>query len=466
MLTLPQGSRLDDVASEIGVTQFLNAMNAAGLSNILKSPKKYTIFVPTNRAFASLQPNLLQLLFESENIGLLSRFMMHHIISGTLLTDDLHHGQQLETLTEEHIGVVRSGSIVIVGGGLVTNGDVLADNGVLHVIDTVLVPTYTTQMMTTSTTTTTSSTHTSTSTTLFTTSTTSGIEFGPSLNLLDPSNARGTIVVDEEDGGVIFDGSEGFRLRHFEHVNGSFSFAFIVTQTPLTSGYLFAKTDSSGSRFYALLSRRTSNSLVFFYRIVGSPIQFVTKFEFSITDGVTHPFLFTVNGTVAILNQESQQDQIAYLAGPVDDCQIPSNDCIFNIGQSLTSDGEIAFPFQGVMTFARLFFQPITISDTQPDDFTTTTGMSTTTATSPTTSFDFSLPTPTRFDLLSNGLVSSPPNVVFRSELQGHVFPGFGGLLVVRHPQRIHRDFSIFAVVRQTFATNGCKFLWSSFSFH
>ena len=108
------------------------------------------------------------------------------------------------------------------------------------------------------------------------------------LVLLDPSNANGTAVFNE-DGTVSFVSDAYLRLsEHGMAVSSSFSIALDFVQAPGTSGYYFAKSDMLGRRYYSLYNTATTQQVYFVYRIPGSTTTRFARFTALLNDGERH----------------------------------------------------------------------------------------------------------------------------------------------------------------------------------
>ncbi len=115
------------------------AVIEAGLAETLASDGPFTVFAPTDEAFAALPDGLLdQLLMDPE--GDLTDILLYHVVSGAVMSSDLSDGQVVETLLEENITVSISSDGVFINDAQVIVADIEASNGVVHVIDAVLVP--------------------------------------------------------------------------------------------------------------------------------------------------------------------------------------------------------------------------------------------------------------------------------------------------------------------------------------
>jgi uncharacterized surface protein with fasciclin (FAS1) repeats len=130
---------LVDIAGANGFDTLVDAVNAAGLTEALKGGI-FTIFAPTDAAFAALPAGVLDSLLG--NPTRLGELLRYHVAAGKSLASDLSDGDQIATLLEgESLSVAKSdGKVTINGVALVGPTDVGALNGVIHVIDTVLIP--------------------------------------------------------------------------------------------------------------------------------------------------------------------------------------------------------------------------------------------------------------------------------------------------------------------------------------
>ena len=117
------------------------AVKAAGLVETLKSDGPFTVFAPTDAAFAKLPDGTLQSLLMPENRDQLVKILTYHVVPGAVYSKDLL-GKTLEagTAAGEALAIDATGSGVKVQGANVVTADVATSNGVIHVIDTVLLP--------------------------------------------------------------------------------------------------------------------------------------------------------------------------------------------------------------------------------------------------------------------------------------------------------------------------------------
>ncbi|WKU16143.1 fasciclin domain-containing protein [Fervidibacter sacchari] len=119
------------------------AVQAAGLVDALKQPGPFTVFAPTDDAFAKLPPGTIDDLLKPENKDKLVKILTYHVVAGKYMCADvkqLPDGTKVPTLSGESITVTFKGDDVYVDGAKVIAADVVADNGVIHVIDAVILP--------------------------------------------------------------------------------------------------------------------------------------------------------------------------------------------------------------------------------------------------------------------------------------------------------------------------------------
>jgi uncharacterized surface protein with fasciclin (FAS1) repeats len=132
----------DIVAVAAGAGQFktlVAAIKAAGLVDTLKGPGPFTVFAPTDSAFAKLPKGTVEELLKPENKQKLASILTYHVLSGKVLSSQVKtmmaptvNGQQLDVKVED--------GKVMVNNATVVKADIPASNGVIHVIDTVLMP--------------------------------------------------------------------------------------------------------------------------------------------------------------------------------------------------------------------------------------------------------------------------------------------------------------------------------------
>ena len=131
----------DIVAVASGAGQFktlLAAATAAGLVPTLQSAGPFTVFAPTDAAFAALPAGLLDALLKPENKELLAKILTYHVVSGKILAADVTDGD-VATVEGQSIKISTMDGVTVNGAKVVTV-DVVTDNGVIHAIDAVILP--------------------------------------------------------------------------------------------------------------------------------------------------------------------------------------------------------------------------------------------------------------------------------------------------------------------------------------
>ncbi len=117
----------------------LKALRVADLQGKLKTGGPYTVFAPTDEAFAKLPPETLAAVLADEN--LLRSILLYHVVDGAVFAKDVVGLTSATTLNGASISIAVVGSTVVLNGNSnVTATDIAAKNGVIHVIDTVLLP--------------------------------------------------------------------------------------------------------------------------------------------------------------------------------------------------------------------------------------------------------------------------------------------------------------------------------------
>lgn len=118
-------------------TTLLKAIEQADLADILNSPGPYTVFAPTDEAFAKLPEGTLESL--TQDLPKLKRVVSYHVAFGDVRAEDLMEIAEAETV-EGSVVAIDSSNGLKVNDAQVIESDVMADNGVIHAIDTVLIP--------------------------------------------------------------------------------------------------------------------------------------------------------------------------------------------------------------------------------------------------------------------------------------------------------------------------------------
>ncbi len=120
-------------------TTLVAAVVAAGLAETLSGDGPFTVFAPTNEAFAKLPAGTVEELIKPENKEKLAAILTYHVVAGKALSSDLSDGQLIKTVNGQEVKV-SVGDNVKVDEAVVTTPDLEASNGVIHVIDSVIMP--------------------------------------------------------------------------------------------------------------------------------------------------------------------------------------------------------------------------------------------------------------------------------------------------------------------------------------
>ncbi len=129
-----------EVASANGSFKTLvAAVTAAGLAETLSGPGPFTVFAPTDAAFAALPAGLVDKLLLPANKETLAKILTYHVVSGKVLAADVKTGD-VKSVEGSTLALKVADGKVMVDAATVTTADVMASNGVIHVIDKVLVP--------------------------------------------------------------------------------------------------------------------------------------------------------------------------------------------------------------------------------------------------------------------------------------------------------------------------------------
>jgi uncharacterized surface protein with fasciclin (FAS1) repeats len=137
MAEAPKADIVDTAVAAGSFKTLVAAVQAAGLVDTLKSPGPFTVFAPTDAAFAKLPAGTVDALLKDK--AKLTKILTYHVVSGEILSKDIKTGD-VKTVEGQSVSIVKDAMGVTVNGAKVVGADVMASNGVIHVIDTVLIP--------------------------------------------------------------------------------------------------------------------------------------------------------------------------------------------------------------------------------------------------------------------------------------------------------------------------------------
>ncbi|MFT6211125.1 MAG: putative surface protein with fasciclin (FAS1) repeats [Bacteroidia bacterium] len=129
-----------EIASEnTDFSTLVAAVVAAGLADTLSGDGPFTVFAPTNEAFAKLPAGTVEELLKPENKEKLASILTYHVVAGKVMSKDLSDGQKAATVNGQEVTVTMADGVKV-DTATVTAADLEASNGVIHVIDSVIMP--------------------------------------------------------------------------------------------------------------------------------------------------------------------------------------------------------------------------------------------------------------------------------------------------------------------------------------
>ncbi len=139
---IPKASAADivDRAKAGHFNTLVAAVKAAGLVDALKGPGPFTVFAPTDEAFAKLPAGTLENLLKPENQEQLKKILTYHVVAGKVMAKDVVKMPSAKTLEGANLAITAGDGGVMVDKARVIKTDMEASNVVIHVIDTVLLP--------------------------------------------------------------------------------------------------------------------------------------------------------------------------------------------------------------------------------------------------------------------------------------------------------------------------------------
>jgi uncharacterized surface protein with fasciclin (FAS1) repeats len=138
----PAGKK-DIVDTAVAAGQFKTltaAIQAAGLTDTLKGPGPFTVFAPTDAAFAKLPAGTVDNLLKPENKDKLVAILTYHVVPGRVTAAQVSKMTEAKTVNGKMLTIHADGGKVMINDATVTKADIQCSNGVIHVIDTVLIP--------------------------------------------------------------------------------------------------------------------------------------------------------------------------------------------------------------------------------------------------------------------------------------------------------------------------------------
>jgi transforming growth factor-beta-induced protein len=140
---LPPADQLDIVDTAVAdgrFTTLVAAVTAAGLVDTLKGEGPFTVFAPTDDAFAKLPAGTVESLLKPENLEQLKNILLYHVVAGKVMAADVVKLEKAATVLGPSVKITVDGSKVMINDAEVLITDIETSNGVIHVIDTVILP--------------------------------------------------------------------------------------------------------------------------------------------------------------------------------------------------------------------------------------------------------------------------------------------------------------------------------------
>lgn len=136
----PKANIVDTAVAAGNFKTLVAAVQAAGLAETLKMDGPFTVFAPTDEAFAKLPAGTLEDLLKPENKTKLQNILKYHVVPGSYKASDVMGIDSAPTVLGQKVAISHKNGMVMVDNAKVIAADVMASNGVIHVIDTVILP--------------------------------------------------------------------------------------------------------------------------------------------------------------------------------------------------------------------------------------------------------------------------------------------------------------------------------------
>jgi len=136
----PSKDIVDTAVAAGSFNTLAKALQAAGLVDTLKGKGPFTVFAPTDEAFAKLPAGTLEDLLKPENKAKLTQILTYHVVPGKVGSAQVVKMTSAKAVSGDTITIKTSGKTVMVNNATVVKADIPASNGVIHVIDTVILP--------------------------------------------------------------------------------------------------------------------------------------------------------------------------------------------------------------------------------------------------------------------------------------------------------------------------------------
>ena len=135
-----EGTIVETAASVKDFSTLVAAVKAAGLVDALNSAGPFTVFAPTNEAFAKLPEGTVEFLLKPENKATLAQVLTYHVVPGRITAEKIVTMSSAPTLEGQRLDIAVTDGKVTVDGATVTKADINCSNGIVHQIDAVILP--------------------------------------------------------------------------------------------------------------------------------------------------------------------------------------------------------------------------------------------------------------------------------------------------------------------------------------
>lgn len=135
------GTIADVAMADPRFSTLVEAVKAAGLAETLADKGPYTVFAPTNEAFAAQPPAEVEAWMQPANKDKLAAVLQYHVVAGNIRAQDIPEGMtEVPTLQGGVLKIERKGDNITVNGATIAAADIMASNGTIHAIDQVMMP--------------------------------------------------------------------------------------------------------------------------------------------------------------------------------------------------------------------------------------------------------------------------------------------------------------------------------------
>jgi uncharacterized surface protein with fasciclin (FAS1) repeats len=138
--TEPKKNIVDTAVAAGSFNTLATALKAAGLIETLKGSGPFTVFAPTDEAFAKLPAGTVEMLLKPENKAKLVAVLTYHVVPGSVMSDQIVTMTSAKTVQGQSVKITSGAGGVAVDNANVVKVDIMASNGVIHVIDSVILP--------------------------------------------------------------------------------------------------------------------------------------------------------------------------------------------------------------------------------------------------------------------------------------------------------------------------------------